>query len=79
MAAFLVMRPGRIEQTSIYNLSYSGFKGEDVDRLTDDGRTLYAGVIGILLVHLGAIGSGEQITKMIHKNTALVKKNHWMV
>ena len=28
--------------------------------LTDDGRTTDAGVIGILIAHLGAFGSGEQ-------------------
>ena len=27
--------------------------------LTDDGRTTDAGVIGILIAHLGAFGSGE--------------------
>ena len=28
-------------------------------RRTDDGRTTDAGVIGILIAHLGAFGSGE--------------------
>ena len=29
------------------------------DGRTDDGRTTDAGVIGILIAHLGAFGSGE--------------------
>ena len=29
------------------------------DGRTDDGRTTEAGVIGILIAHLGAFGSGE--------------------
>ena len=38
----------------------SGFRGENVDRRTvTDGRTTDAGVIGILIAHLGAFGSGE--------------------
>ena len=32
---------------------------ENVDGRTDDGRTTDAGVIGILIAHLGAFGSGE--------------------
>ena len=33
------------------------------DGRTDDGRTTDAGVIGILIAHLGAFGSGELITQ----------------
>ena len=36
---------------------------EDVDGLTDDGRTTDARVTGILTAHLGAFGSGELINK----------------
>ena len=32
---------------------------ENVDGRTDDGRTTDAGVIGILIAHLGTFGSGE--------------------
>ena len=32
---------------------------ENVDEKTDDGWTPDAGVIGILIAHLGAFGSGE--------------------
>ena len=32
---------------------------ENVDGRTDDGRTTDARVIGILIAHLGAFGSGE--------------------
>ena len=35
----------------------SGFRGEDVENV--DGRTTDARVIGILIAHLGAFGSGE--------------------
>ena len=39
---------------------------ENVDgRRTDDGRTTDAGVIGILIAHLGAFGSGELKTDLI--------------
>ena len=34
---------------------------ENVDGRTDDGRTTDARVTGILIVHLGAFGSGELI------------------
>ena len=39
--------------------------------LTDDGRTMDARVIGILLAHLGAFGSGE--LKMNQQ-----QQNYWM-
>ena len=42
---------------------------ENVDGRTDDGRTdgrTDAGVTGILIAHLGAFGSGELITLMVH-------------
>ena len=32
---------------------------ENVDGQTNDGRTMDAGVTGILIAHLGAFGSGE--------------------
>ena len=39
---------------------------ENVDgRRTDDGRTTDAGVIGILIAHLGAFGSGELIKRRV--------------
>ena len=34
--------------------------------LTDDGRTTDAGVIGILIAHLGAFGSGELIISYLY-------------
>ena len=42
----------------------SGFRGENVDGRTDDGRTTDAGVTGILIAHLGAFGSGELKSKV---------------
>ena len=36
-----------------------------MDGRTPEGRTTVAGVIGILIAHLGAFGSGELITKAI--------------
>ena len=37
----------------------SGFRGEDVWKMLTEGRTTDARVIGILIAHLGAFGSGE--------------------
>ena len=40
---------------------------ENVDGLTDDRRTMDAGVTGILIAHLGAFGSGEVIIAILRK------------
>ena len=37
------------------------------DGRTDDGRTTDAGVIGILIAHLGAFGSGELIKRQFEQ------------
>ena len=39
---------------------------ENVDGWTDDGRANDAGVIGILIAHLGAFGSGELNIKVVY-------------
>ena len=39
------------------------------DGRTDDGRTTDAGVIGILIAHLGAFGSGELKMRRFHPVT----------
>ena len=36
---------------------------ENVDGRTTDGRTADAGVTGILIAHLGALGTGELINR----------------
>ena len=71
MVAILVMWPWTFEQTFVPILKSlhikcefnwpSGFRGEDVWKCwrKDDGRTMDAGVTGILIAHLGAFGSGE--------------------
>ena len=41
------------------------------DGRTDDGRTTDAGVIGILIAHLGAFGSGE-LTRVQFENLVFV-------
>ena len=69
MVAILVLSPGPFEQTfapppilrSLHVVKFefnwpSGFRGEDLWKCW---RTTGAGVIGILLAHLGAFGSGE--------------------
>ena len=38
---------------------FENVDGRTTDRRTDDGRTTDAGVIGILIAHLRAFGSGE--------------------
>ena len=42
------------------------------DGRTTDGRTTDAGVIGILIAHLGAFGSGE-LTKILITTGSLMK------
>ena len=38
---------------------FENIDGQTDDGQTDDGRTTDAGVIGILIAHLGVFGSGE--------------------
>ena len=40
---------------------------ENVDGRTTDDRTTDAGVTGILIVHLGAFGSGELTSQQVHR------------
>ena len=42
---------------------FENVDGRTTDGRTTDGRTTDAGVIGILIAHLGAFGSGELINK----------------
>ena len=46
---------------------------ENVDGRTDDGRTTDAGVIGILIAHLGAFGSGELKTDSVERSASVVE------
>ena len=42
--------------------------GRTTDGRRTDGRTTDAGVTGILIAHLGAFGSGELKTLLVHRS-----------
>ena len=52
---------------------FENVDGRTTDGRTTDRRTTDAGVIGILIAHLGAFGSGELKSERLYKNTHIIK------